>query len=82
MRVLRKVRNEAILILAVCASNQVGTLKACEWLGIDGGSESNKLITLAFRPALNAWSKWLGPHRKPRPVYAEAESMLRTGWKP
>lgn len=78
----RQIRDEARLILAICASNHVGTMAACEWLGINGNSESNKLIGKVFPIALRAWMKWLGPNRLPRPVYAEAEAMLRTGWRP
>ena len=78
----RKVREEAKLILAVCASNGVGTLGACEALGIKPDSASDKLVHAAFMAAYPAWKLWLGPNRKPRPVYAEAEAVLRTGWTP
>jgi hypothetical protein len=81
-RISKRVREEAALVMAVCASNDCGTIDACNWLDLPHWGDRDDLETAAFIAALEAWRHWLGKYRKPREAYAEAEAMLRTGWSP
>jgi hypothetical protein len=87
-RISKRVREEAALILACCASadrfdNEFGSTYQ-SMLGLDVGREPQSL-------AYKAWD-YVTDHVGMRPIptwetgkryrYAEAEALLRTGWSP
>ena len=85
MKITRAIREEAALICAISASN--------EWLGCaaepDGGrpdsretSPAHELAWAAHDVALDVWSRLPWERGWPEAHWAEAEAMLRTGWRP
>lgn len=86
MKISKRVREEAAMICAIAASN--------EWtdcLDVPGGgmpeqattSPAHELAWAANRVARKAWDEieWADGWR-PEAPWAEAESLLRTGWSP
>jgi hypothetical protein len=87
MKITKRTREQAALICQMAASSSSrrrshGTHDTCAALGVDQDSESAELAVEAFLVALSAWLKWLGPNRRPIPAFAEAEALLRCGWRP
>jgi hypothetical protein len=77
-RISKRVRDEAALICAVCASGDLFTWDAATLLGLPKTPE--RLGDSAFRVvfyALRGRAKFDGPS-----TYAEAEALLRCGWSP
>ena len=86
MKISKRTREQAALICAIAASssrrNPVGTLGACDALGLQHEGPEEVLARAATVFALDYWRRWMGRRRRPFPAFAEAESMLRTGWCP
>jgi hypothetical protein len=79
MKITKRVREQAALLCQVAASNGISTWEADQ--ALDGCRESFTVGTAAgqlARKAIRATTTvTIG-----NAMYAEAESMLRTGWRP
>lgn len=82
MKISKRVREEAAMICAIAASN--------EWTGDwnnrlgdppkPGKTAAGNLAWAAQRITYRVWRE--SPHWNPSAPWAEAESLLRTGWSP
>lgn len=80
MKISKRIREEAALILAHCASGRefaVYTSDAAEWLEMPLDTGAHRL---AFDAADHVQRITLAGWR--REDYAEAEALLRCGWSP
>ena len=81
MKISKRVREEAAMICAIAASNAglgiginpiPGSMSAAKWIGRNKDSAATRL----------AWEAFMATRRIFSEGYAEAESLLRTGWSP
>lgn len=77
MRVTKKLREQAALLCQLAASNDWGDVLEAA-LGIDTNGTPAELL------AIDAWrhARDIGPLIYGSEPWAEAESLLRTGWSP
>lgn len=82
MKISKRVREEAALILAIGASTLRDHHDAWEATGVPYIGRSAAIVLDAIAVARDGRSRLPRNRREWQEVYAEAESLLRCGWSP
>lgn len=77
MKISKRVREQAAMICAIAASTVLEQSDAWESIGVPRNGSAAQLIWSAIESLRPDWKPCIPPWAE---VYAEAESMLRTGW--
>ena len=82
MKISKRVREEAALVMAIGASTSHEPFDVWKTLGLRKGGLVWELTLDAQHEAMARLQGYIWPQIPWHEVYAEAEAMLRTGWGP